>query len=100
MRHAMLQSQFLRSWSNIQKPAPGVYRHACERLGPPTADSLAFEDSLTAMRSAIAAGLRLISIPAVDQPDLPGDWPLTTLDHDELHTWTGAWPARDVAPIS
>ena len=82
------------------KPAPDMYQYACGQLGVPTADSLAFEDSLTGMRSAIAAGLRLISIPTVDQPDLPGDWLLSTLDHDELHAWIGTWPARDIAPIS
>lgn len=75
------------------KPAPDMYQHACERLGVATVDSLAFEDSLTGMRSAIAAGLRLISIPTVDLPGLPGDWRLARLDDGELHNWIGTWPA-------
>jgi HAD superfamily hydrolase (TIGR01509 family) len=74
------------------KPAPDLYQHACGRLGVPTADSLAFEDSLTGMRSAIAAGMRLISVPTFDRPDLPGDWRLATLADDDLHAWIATWP--------
>jgi HAD superfamily hydrolase (TIGR01509 family) len=76
------------------KPAPEMYERACERLGVPAADALAFEDSLTGMRSAVAAGLRLICVPTFDQPDLPGDWRLPSLDHDGLLAWIRTWPDR------
>ena len=76
------------------KPAPDMYERACGRLGVPTARALAFEDSLTGMRSAVAAGLRLISVPTIDQPDPPGDWRLTTLDHDACTSGSAAGRQR------
>jgi HAD superfamily hydrolase (TIGR01509 family) len=75
------------------KPAPDLYLQACERLAEPPRQTLAFEDSLTGMRSAIDAGLKLVSVPTLWRADLPGDWLLHTLADEELHEWIASWPA-------
>jgi HAD superfamily hydrolase (TIGR01509 family) len=45
------------------KPAPDVYLDAIERLGVTASDCAAIEDSRNGIRSARAAGLRVIAIP-------------------------------------
>jgi HAD superfamily hydrolase (TIGR01509 family) len=52
------------------KPAPDVYIEAAARLGVDTAHCAAIEDSHSGIRSAKAAGLRVISIP---NPTFPPD---------------------------
>jgi HAD superfamily hydrolase (TIGR01509 family) len=46
------------------KPAPDVYRAAVERLASTASDTAAVEDSPSGMRSALAAGLALVALPA------------------------------------
>ncbi|MEV4512644.1 HAD family phosphatase [Dactylosporangium sp. NPDC049525] len=81
------------------KPRPDLYLQACTRLGIAPARGLAFEDSLTGMRAAVAAGLRLVSVPTLGQPGLPGDWLLSSLEHPGLIDWITAWPIRSDALI-
>lgn len=45
------------------KPAPDGYRRACERLGVDPAAAVAVEDSSNGIRSAAAAGMRVIAVP-------------------------------------
>jgi HAD superfamily hydrolase (TIGR01509 family) len=45
------------------KPAPDVYLLACDRLGVDPRRSLALEDSDPGIRSAAAAGMRVVAIP-------------------------------------
>jgi HAD superfamily hydrolase (TIGR01509 family) len=45
------------------KPAPDVYVEAARRLGVRTQDAVAIEDSANGIRSAKAAGMRVIAIP-------------------------------------
>jgi len=45
------------------KPAPDVYLEVCRRIGVPTTKALAIEDSLTGVRSAVAADITTIAIP-------------------------------------
>ena len=45
------------------KPAPDVYLEAARRLGVPPERAAAVEDSANGIRSAHAAGLRVIAIP-------------------------------------
>lgn len=52
------------------KPAPDIYLLACERLGVRPSDALAVEDSPTGVRSARAAGLTCIQVPADAQVDV------------------------------
>jgi HAD superfamily hydrolase (TIGR01509 family) len=53
------------------KPAPDVYLEAARRLGTPPAGCAAIEDSRNGIRSAVAAGMRVIAIPNRAFP--PGD---------------------------
>jgi HAD superfamily hydrolase (TIGR01509 family) len=53
------------------KPAPDVYLEAAHRLGVPARDCAAIEDSRNGIRSAVAAGMRVIAIPNAAFP--PGE---------------------------
>lgn len=53
------------------KPAPDVYWLAAERLGIQPSDAVAVEDSSNGMRSAAAAGMRVIAIPRPEYPPDP-----------------------------
>jgi sugar-phosphatase len=49
------------------KPHPAVYLTAAKRLGLPPRDCLVFEDSINGMRSAKAAGMVTVAVPARHQ---------------------------------
>lgn len=51
------------------KPHPEIYRKACESIGTNPCDCLALEDAPAGIRSAHAAGLKVIVIPDLVQPD-------------------------------
>jgi HAD superfamily hydrolase (TIGR01509 family) len=61
------------------KPAPDVYLEAARRLGVRPADCVAIEDSENGLRSAHAAGMRLIAVPNRDFP--PPDDVIALADH-------------------
>ncbi|SON57395.1 Phosphorylated carbohydrates phosphatase [Hartmannibacter diazotrophicus] len=50
---------------SAKKPAPDVFLLALERLGLAASEAIAFEDSLNGLRSAKAAGLRVIVTPSI-----------------------------------
>ncbi len=50
------------------KPAPDVYLEAARRLGVSPARSVAIEDSENGIRSAKAAGMRVLAIPNLRYP--------------------------------
>ena len=50
------------------KPAPDVYAEAAGRLGVAATDCVAIEDSENGIRSAVAAGMRVVAVP---NPDFP-----------------------------
>src|SRR5215472_8581629 len=50
------------------KPAPDVYLEAARRLGQPPRACAAVEDSANGIRSAVAAGLRVVAVPNPDYP--------------------------------
>jgi beta-phosphoglucomutase-like phosphatase (HAD superfamily) len=52
------------------KPAPDVYLEALRRLGATGAEAAAIEDSHSGIRSAHAAGMRVVAIP---NPHFPPD---------------------------
>jgi len=63
------------------KPHPEPYLLAAALLGESPSDCIAFEDSLTGMRSAEAAGTRAIAIPNIQHiPSQPGRIIWETLD--------------------
>jgi len=73
------------------KPAPDMYLDACAGLGQAPGSCLAFEDSITGLRSAIAAGLRTIGVPSLSQTDFPADWVVGDLTDPELVAWVETW---------
>ena len=72
------------------KPAPDLYLRACERLGVAPSDTLAFEDSMTGLRSARAAGLKVIGVPSLLNVTLPADAIFTSLEDRNLVEWAKA----------
>ena len=54
------------------KPAPDIYLAVCERLGRQPPACAAVEDSTNGLRSAAAAGLRVIAVPHPRYPPEPG----------------------------
>lgn len=50
------------------KPDPEIYEKACETIGVLPKDSVAFEDAPAGIRSAAAAGLRVVAVPDLVQP--------------------------------
>ena len=61
------------------KPAPDVYLLAAKRLGADPTRSIAVEDSSNGLRSAAAAGFRVVAIPLPSYPPDPD-----ALDHASL----------------
>jgi HAD superfamily hydrolase (TIGR01509 family) len=61
------------------KPAPDVYLAVAEGLGVPAARCAAVEDSSNGLRSAAAAGLRVIAIPHPQYPPDPDALAATSL---------------------
>jgi HAD superfamily hydrolase (TIGR01509 family) len=53
------------------KPSPAVYREVVRRLGVPADRAVAIEDSSNGLRSAAAAGLRVIAVPNPAFPPAP-----------------------------
>ena len=53
------------------KPAPDVYLEAARRLGVPAARCAAIEDSASGIRSAAAAGMRVLAYPNLRYPPAP-----------------------------
>jgi HAD superfamily hydrolase (TIGR01509 family) len=75
LRSAGLRSCFSAVMSTEQvahgKPAPDIYLAVTAELGCPPADCAAVEDSSNGLRSAAAAGLRVIAIPQPRYPPEP-----------------------------
>ncbi|MDB1125669.1 HAD family hydrolase [Vibrio algarum] len=51
------------------KPSPDVYLEVCRRLNTSTKNTIALEDSLTGVRSAVAAQITTIAIPEIVSND-------------------------------
>jgi HAD superfamily hydrolase (TIGR01509 family) len=73
------------------KPAPDMYLAACAMLGMPPERCLAFEDSMTGLRSARAAGLRIVGIPTLAHVELTADVVFPSLLDDRLLSWIEHW---------
>jgi len=73
---AGLQHEFQATVSSEEvprgKPAPDVYLEAARRLGQPPRACAAVEDSANGIRSAVAAGLRVVAVPNPDYPPPAG----------------------------
>lgn len=51
------------------KPAPDIYRYACEELKLPPERTFAVEDSPNGVKSAYRAGCKVIMVPDLTEPD-------------------------------
>ncbi|MES1987722.1 MAG: HAD family phosphatase [Pseudomonadota bacterium] len=76
IRHRLSQVGVLDYFSHITsgqevtrgKPNPDIYLLAVNKLGLKAEECIAFEDSETGARAAIAAGLRVVVVPDLKQP--------------------------------
>ncbi|SCW49034.1 haloacid dehalogenase superfamily, subfamily IA, variant 3 with third motif having DD or ED [Ruminococcaceae bacterium YRB3002] len=51
------------------KPAPDIYRYACEALEVEPSRAMGVEDSPNGVRSAYGAGLKVVMVPDLTEPD-------------------------------
>lgn len=51
------------------KPSPYVYQYACEQLGFKPSECVAVEDAPNGIKSAFSAGLKVIMVPDLTEPD-------------------------------
>ncbi|MCK0110671.1 HAD family phosphatase [Ornithinimicrobium sp. F0845] len=72
------------------KPAPDGYVRACELLGVDPTTAVAIEDSSNGLRSASAAGLRVIAVPQEAFPPTPDALALAVLTVESLDEVTVA----------
>ena len=56
----------------LGKPHPAVFLTAAQRLGVPSSECVAIEDSVAGVESARAAGMRVIAVPPANLFDDPG----------------------------
>jgi HAD superfamily hydrolase (TIGR01509 family) len=73
------------------KPAPEMYLEACRRLGVAPDQALAFEDSMTGVLAAQAAGMQVICIPTLEGAEYPADAVFSSLEDVHLLGWLSAW---------
>jgi HAD superfamily hydrolase (TIGR01509 family) len=75
------------------KPDPAIYLLAARRLGADPRECLAFEDTLTGVRAARAAGMRVVAIPSCGQDIAEGepDLVLTCMDQFAGHHVEKLW---------
>ncbi|MET9628335.1 HAD family phosphatase [Lentzea sp. NPDC006480] len=73
------------------KPAPDMYLEACRRLGVLPRDALAFEDSMTGLRSAQAAGIRTVGVPTLTDREFPAEVVVPSLRDQALLDWISGW---------
>ncbi|MEV7552625.1 HAD family phosphatase [Amycolatopsis sp. NPDC089917] len=76
------------------KPDPEMYLTACALLNVEPADALAYEDSMTGLRSARAAGVPVVGVPTLKHQDFPADVVVDSLRDEELLAWVRGWPRR------
>lgn len=74
----------------VPKPAPDLYLEACSRLGVAPEQALAFEDSMTGVLAAKAAGMKVICIPTLPGLEYPADAVFDSLADGRLLGWLTA----------
>nr|WP_300147315.1 HAD family phosphatase [Propionicimonas sp.] len=72
------------------KPAPDLYLTACARLGVDPSASVAFEDTITGLTSARAAGMTVIGVPSLEPDGFPADLVFGSLADPGLLAWARA----------
>lgn len=74
----------------VPKPGPDLYLAACAGLGVAASDSVAFEDTLTGLTAAHAAGMFVVGVPSLDHPDFPADAVFGSLAEPDLVAWAAS----------
>lgn len=82
------------------KPAPDLYLLAAERLGIPSGECIAIEDSEFGVRAASAAGMRVIQVPDLVPATDPTRSLATVVEslllaRPRLESWLQMFPARE-----
>lgn len=72
------------------KPAPDLYLAACALLGVDPAASVAFEDTVTGLTSARAAGMTVVGVPSLEPDGFPADLVFGSLADPALLAWARA----------
>jgi HAD superfamily hydrolase (TIGR01509 family) len=72
------------------KPAPDLYLAACAALGVDPGASVAFEDTITGVTSARAAGMTVVGVPSLNPDGFPADLVLDSLADPDLLAWARA----------
>lgn len=81
------------------KPDPEMYQVACRRIGAEPETVLAFEDSMTGVRSARAAAVRVVGVPTLQHEPLPADLVVPSLTDADLLAWVRRWDTAVARPI-
>lgn len=69
---------------NKGKPDPEIYIRCCEALGMPPAQCIVFEDSLSGLKAARAAGTKVVGISTTHTADEMPNADLVIADFDEI----------------
>lgn len=72
------------------KPAADLYLAACRLLGVDPTASVAFEDTVTGVAAARAAGMFVVGVPSLEPAGFPSDIVLTSLADDRLVVWASS----------
>jgi HAD superfamily hydrolase (TIGR01509 family) len=98
LERAGLAGQFAATVSSEEvahgKPAPDVYLEAARRVDVEPTESVAVEDSTNGIRSAAAAGMKVVAVPRDDYPPTDEALALTADVLDSLEELTPARVAR------
>ena len=76
---AVFEHVFTPSEVRRPKPAPDVYRAACDALEVPVGEAVAFEDSPPGLASARAAGMYVVAVPSPGVREVEADLVLGSL---------------------
>lgn len=74
----------------LPKPAADLYLAACAGLGVPATSSIAFEDTVTGVTAARAAGMLVVGVPSLDPTDFPADLVLPSLADPRVAAWAAS----------
>lgn len=66
----------------LGKPDPAVYIRSTEKLGVPPSSCMAFEDSFSGIRAALAAGMKVVAMATTHTREELSDFPLHAIMKD------------------
>ena len=69
IKAAIFDKVFCADMVQFGKPAPDIYAYACKGLSLDPSLCMAVEDSLNGVKSAYAAGCKVVMVPDLTEPD-------------------------------